>query len=264
MGAEPPAPLLLAVAGDDPGAGAGLQMDRRMALRLGCAFLGVVAVHTRQDGAGLHEARPADPARFARELEEAFAAGPAAVKTGALGNAALVRILAEALERRPDLPVVVDPLRVASRGRRVDQPLLDEAGLGLLRARLFPRATVVTPNLLEYEDGSAFASCHAVYLKGGHAPLAGGGPEFIEDRLFRPGHPPMSFRAPRLSGGERVHGTGCALSSALACRLAQGRSLPVAAAAAHRDLQAFLREILGHDPDTPPGAAAGPESEAAQ
>ena len=233
-------PRVLCVAGDDPGAGAGLQRDRELVERLGGVFVGVVAVHTRQDAAGLHAARPAAAAEVGEAVAAALAAGVDAVKTGALGDAAVVGALAGALAARPALPLVVDPVRGASRVAVAGARLLDEAGWRAVVERLLPRAALATPNRAEYGDGADYAACPAVLLTGGDD----GGGEVV-DRLLRPGAPPLELRQPRLPGGEAVHGTGCALSSALAVELGRGRPLEEAVRAASAAVRAWLEERLG-------------------
>ncbi|RMH04698.1 MAG: bifunctional hydroxymethylpyrimidine kinase/phosphomethylpyrimidine kinase [Planctomycetota bacterium] len=218
---------VVCVAGDDPGAGAGLQRDRAVAEALGCDWRGVTAVRTVQDEQGLRAAVPASAAQVGEELADLLAAGPAVVKTGALGDAAVVRAVAAALAAAGRPPLVVDPVRRASRTAVPGVRLLDDAGWREMRRKLLPLATVATPNRDEYGDGAAFAACPAVLLTGGDA----GGPEVV-DRLLRRGLPPLEIRHPRLPGGEAVHGTGCALSTALACRLGAGDDLERAARAA--------------------------------
>jgi len=228
-------PRVLCVAGDDPGAGAGLQRDREMVERLGGRFTGVVAVRTVQDRRGLHAATPEPAARVTAALERAFAAGVDAVKTGALGDAAVVEAVATAVAARPDLPLVVDPVRGASRTAVAGVRLLDDAGWRALQRSLLPLAAVATPNRAEYGDGAAFAACPAVLLTGGDD----GGVEVI-DRLLRPGLPPLELRQPRLPGAEATHGTGCALSSALAVELGRGAPLGAAVPTAIRAVRAWL------------------------
>ena len=233
-------PRVLCVAGDDPGAGAGLQRDREIVERLGGRFVGVVAVRTRQDADGLHEARPADPGAVGEAVAAALADGADAVKTGALGDAAVVAAVAAALEARPAVPLVVDPVRGASRVAVAGVRLLDTAGWEALVRLLLPRAALATPNRAEYGDGAAYGACRAVLLTGGDD----GGGEVV-DRLLRPGTPPLELRQPRLPGGEAVHGTGCALSSALAVELGRGRPLEEAVRAASAAVRAWLEERLG-------------------
>lgn len=230
-------PRILCVAGDDPGAGAGLQRDRATVEGLGGRFCGVVAVRTRQDRDGLHAAAPAPPAEVAIAIARALAGGVDAIKTGALGDAAVVAAVAQALAAAAPMPLVVDPVRQASKVAAPGAVLLDDDGWRALRDSLLPRASVATPNLREYGDGADFAACAAVLVTGGH----GGGAEVV-DRLLRPGRQPRLFRHPRIAGGEDVHGTGCALSSALATELGRGVELEEAVA---RAIEAVCRVLGG-------------------
>ncbi len=155
------------------------------------------------------------------------AAGPPrAAKRGMLVDAEIVAAIAAAL---PDVHFVLDPVLATS----VGAPLLTEAGRGAMIIRLFPRAALVTPNLMEAAilTGLAFdggmesmatgffaKSARAVLLKGGHAE----GHE-AADWLPRPGTAPLRFAAARQPGTRR--GTGCRLASAIAVHLARGDDL---------------------------------------
>lgn len=257
---------------------AGLQADAEMAERMGCAFVGIVAVDTEQDELGVKQVRPRSAEAVAEELRAALlrasakgvakkdapgsaAAGLAprpglAVKTGALGNAALVEAVASVLEEYPAAPLVVDPVRHPSRSHPGAPPLLDEDGWQAMRARLFPRAALVTPNGDEYGEGADFEACAAV-LRTGRVPAseagAGGSrPQGADggaatwqviDTLIRDGEA-EDYAAPYLPGADKLHGTGCRLAAAMACRLASGDALPDAVQHARMAMQSWMRERL--------------------
>lgn len=238
--------LLISVAGDDPGSGvrAGLQADAEMARRMGLRFLGIVAVETEQDAGGLRAVRPRPAEEVGRRLREAMTealfTGEFAIKTGALGNAAIVRAVAESLrDWEHEECLVVDPVRGASRVVAGAPPLLDDEGWQAMQSELFPLATWVTPNREEYGDGAAFAAARGILRTGGDAAMD---KEVVDERLL-PG-PEREFRSPRLAGGERLHGTGCRLSAALAAAHVRGLHGDAAIEAARAAVAAWMREQL--------------------
>lgn len=172
----------------------------------------------------------------------------AAVKTGMLYSGEIIEAVAEVCEEHPCVPVVVDPVMVASSG---DELLLPDA-VALYRECLFPYATLVTPNLDEArallgdgaidtvaamrEAGRELCAMHEVafLLKGGH--LVG---EEAVDVLCLPGGEMQEFRAPH-TPGVPTHGTGCTYSAAIAAGLARGMDLPTAVAQGKRYVTASI------------------------
>ena len=157
--------------------------------------------------------------------------GADAIKTGMLVSAACVEAVADALESYPVVPLVVDTVMIAKGGTA----LLDDAGIDAMRTRLFPRATLITPNApeaarlagiaVESADDLARAGmilremgARAVLVKGGH--MTG---ETVTDVLVDETGV-HRFSAPRIASSS-THGTGCTLASAVATGLAQGLSL---------------------------------------
>jgi hydroxymethylpyrimidine/phosphomethylpyrimidine kinase len=176
--------------------------------------------------------------------------GVDAVKIGMIGSARTALAVAEKLGELPGVPVVLDPVMVASSGSR----LADEATVAAF-ARLMDRAAVVTPNLPELQalggDPRALVTAHgcAVLVKGGH----GEGPQ-VTDRLYsaNPDDPPeIEWTSPRIESDSN-HGTGCTLASAIACGLAQEWDLPEAVKRARRFVRIAMREApelgRGHGP----------------
>ncbi len=223
---------VLVCAGLDPSGGAGLIADVRVMTELGARPIGVATVLTIQNTTGVIGGQVVDPETVSHQL--AFLLTDieiAAVKIGMIGSAEIARAIASTLQLT-NAPVVWDPVLYPSRGElpRADAWLADAV------AALRPHLTLVTPNaselafltelpandLLEAEAaGRALAQrldC-AVLVKGGHL----GGDESIDLLLHSGGR--EELRAPRIKGGDAVHGTGCALSSAIATYLAHGRDL---------------------------------------
>lgn len=241
------------MAGSDPSGGAGLQLDLLVFAALRADGTAIPAVLTVQGPQGLTRAEPVAADLVAEALGAVFAGGaPAAVKLGALGSAGVVAAVAEQLCAHPQVPVVLDPVFSASRGV-AGQHLLAPDAMAVLRARLLPAVSVLTPNLAEAERLCGFPVAsrtameaaaaalldlgpRAVLLKGGH--LAG---EAAAADLWRErDRQPFWLEAPRLPGAEQVHGTGCALSSALAVFLARGLAPAAAAVAAKETLHGWL------------------------
>jgi hydroxymethylpyrimidine/phosphomethylpyrimidine kinase len=236
-------PRVLTIASSDSGGGAGIQADIKAIARCGAHGMTAIVALTAQNTLGvtaIHELPPA----FVRAQIEAVLddIGADAVKTGMLYSAELIEAVAQALESRR-LPLVVDPVMVASSGAR----LLRDDAVETLVTRLFPLATVVTPNLPEAqaltmmatEDRAVLAECLAA--KGAAAVLVTGGHGTDpEDHLFD-GSAHLSIPVPR----HRVaatHGAGCTHSAALATGLAAG--LPLARAA--RQAAAVAGDAVAH------------------
>ncbi|MCL2530665.1 MAG: bifunctional hydroxymethylpyrimidine kinase/phosphomethylpyrimidine kinase [Oscillospiraceae bacterium] len=236
-------PIVLTIAGSDSSGGAGIQADLKTFAAHHCYGTSCITALTAQNTRGV-AAVHVPPADFlAAQLRETICDfPPAAVKIGMLPNEECVAVVAEALQQL-SCPVVLDPVMVATSGARL-------AEADNLR-RLFPFATVITPNLCEMKTlcGHTIASeedmlraasefGYPVLLKGGHA----GGDE-AADLLFANGQATW-LRAPRVPIDD-THGTGCTLSSAIACNLALGHDLLESCHLAKR----WLTDLLHEKPD---------------
>jgi hydroxymethylpyrimidine/phosphomethylpyrimidine kinase len=230
-------PCALAISGLDPSGGAGLFADLRAFGAASVWGCGAVAVLTVQSTAGLRAAEPVATARVLAQVRELFARqNVKAIKIGALGSLANVRGVARWLATlRGAVPVVVDPVLRASRGKR-GAPLLEHGAVAAL-VRMVRLAAVVTPNALEAEAllgqrvrsladaekaARAFVDlgARAALVKGGHLPASARG-EMID--VLAVGRRMMHFRARRMRAVP--HGTGCTLASLIAGKLAaRGRA----------------------------------------
>ncbi len=225
-----PVPRALTIASSDSGGGAGIQADLKAFARCGVHGMSAIVALTAQNTVGvtaIHELPPT----FVRAQINAVLddIGADAAKTGMLFSKPLIEAVADALAPR-DLPLVVDPVMVASSGSRLLMP----DAVGTLVARLFPLATVVTPNLLEAqalteiptEDRPKLAE--ALVAMGARAALVTGGhgTEPV-DHLFD-GSRHLAIPVTR-SPVAATHGAGCTHSAALAAGLAAGLSLAEAA-----------------------------------
>lgn len=225
---------VLIIAGSDPSAGAGLQQDLKVVTLLGAYGLTVVTALTVQNSTGVQAVRPVDPDLVGAQLGAILSDIQVdAVKVGMLANAEIVEVVAGALRQAAVPLVVVDPVLAASDG----SPLLDDAGLEVLKKELLPITFLLTPNLAEaglltdreIKTTADMATAaqelgrlgpKGVLVKGGH--LSGPPVDVLWD-----GRNCFQLTGERLPG-PHTHGTGCALASALATRLAQGRTLPEA------------------------------------
>lgn len=229
-------PVALTIAGSDSGGGAGIQADLKTFEAHGVFGTSALTLVTAQNTRGVRAALALPPDLVAAQIGAVLDDFPvAAVKTGALGNAAIVRAVARTLRGRA-LPLVVDPVLIAKGG----DPLLDPEAVQVLREELFPLATLITPNLPEAAAlfGSEPPASLPLLLKGGHQ--AG---ETVTDELRTPAARLM-LRAPRQLT-RHAHGTGCTLSAAITAHLARGLDLLTAVQEAHRYVQAALRAAPG-------------------
>ncbi len=244
---------VLVIAGSDSGGGAGIQADIKAVTALtGFAMTAITAL-TAQNTLGVQGVFPV-PLDFLRLQIDSVVGdlGVDAVKTGMLGDAATIDVVAAALKGLPGVPVVVDPVMVAKGGHKL---LVDEA-VAHLRRVMLPRATVLTPNLPEAEllAGMEIATeaamreaarrllgygTPAVLLKGGHLDS----PDVVDMLVTAEGV--REFRSPRLHT-RHTHGTGCTLASAIAAGLAQGMALPAAVQRARRYVHRAIATAPGY------------------
>ena len=269
--------IVLAIAGSDPTGGAGLQADLQVIRHFGCHGMGVLSALTVQDTSKVHSVLPVFPSVVLDQLRFLVRdVTPDAVKIGMLASDDVVRSVSLGLVSVPtDVPIVIDPILFASDGT----PLLERRAWPALQD-LFGRATLVTPNLPEAfeltgvdvstRQGCERAAqvfieefaCNAVLVKGGHrdgdpddllAVRSGGDPANPGSEITLSWHPGLRIATPV----GPVHGTGCALSSAIAAELAKGTALSAAvdharnfiatALADARSLGAGAR-VLGYSP----------------
>jgi len=221
-------PRALTIAGSDSGGGAGIQADLKAFAAAGCFGTSAIVALTAQNTTGVSGVHEVPPAFVRAQLKAVFSdIGVDAAKTGMLFSAAVIETVADVLgEQR--VPLVVDPVMVASSGAR----LLEADAVQTLVTRLFPLATVVTPNLMEARalvgDGTrAELAARLVGLGTRAAIVTGGHGDDAVDHLFD-GRDHVEIPVERLDV-RATHGAGCTHSATLAALLARG--LPLAGAA---------------------------------
>lgn len=248
-------PHLLSIAGSDPSGGAGIQADLKTFSALGCYGMAAMTALTAQNTTGvsaIHEI----PAEFVTAQLKALFTDIRidAVKIGMAGSVETIAAVASILKEYAPRHIIVDPVMVSQSGSR----LISDEAIKASMDYLIPLASVVTPNIPEAEvllgrkyDGDMEGMARdllklgsrAVLLKGGHLT----GAQSID--VFADQIGVQSFEAVRIKTNN-THGTGCTLSSALACFLAKGLDPAEAARAAKEYLTGALQKAddlnIGH------------------
>jgi hydroxymethylpyrimidine/phosphomethylpyrimidine kinase len=221
----------LTIASSDSGGGAGIQADLKAFAAAGVFGTSAIVALTAQNTVGVTAIHELPPDFVRAELDAVFGdIGVDAAKTGMLFSRVLIETVADWLDGR-EIPLVVDPVMLASSGAQ----LLEDDAVEALTGRLFPLATVVTPNFLEAEAlvGPGTRAEMAVRLVGlgaGAAIVTGGHGEEAVDHLFD-GERHLEIPVER-HDIPATHGAGCTHSATLAALLARGESLEEAARAA--------------------------------
>jgi hydroxymethylpyrimidine/phosphomethylpyrimidine kinase len=249
---------VLIIAGSDSGGGAGIQADIKTVTALGGYAATAITAITVQNTLGVTAVHPVPLGIIAGQARAVLSdIGADAIKTGMLGSAAAVELVAALIEEA-GVAAVVDPVMIAKGGAS----LLEPDAIAAVRALLVPRAALLTPNAPEAQaltgiacattddlrragEALMMAGAGAVLMKGGHIPG-----EEVTDLLMTPAGE-TTFTGPRIDT-RHTHGTGCTLASACATGLAQGLPLQEAVARAW----AYVGEAIRRAPGL--GAGAGP------
>jgi hydroxymethylpyrimidine/phosphomethylpyrimidine kinase len=250
-------PRCLTIAGSDSGGGAGVQADLKAFAALGCHGMSAIVALTAQSTIEVRSVHEAPPEFVQDELEVLFDdIGVDAAKTGMLFSRRLVETVGAFLSEHP-VPLVVDPVMVAASGAK----LLQEDAVEALVERLFPLATVVTPNLHEAaalagvpysEDADRRELTEAIHALGARAVVVTGGhgTEALDWLFDGSQHVPIPVER---HDRDATHGAGCTHSASLTALLARGESLEHAARGAARIASEAVRAGLAGL-----GAGSGP------
>jgi hydroxymethylpyrimidine/phosphomethylpyrimidine kinase len=246
---------VLIIAGSDSGGGAGIQADIKTVTMLGGHAMTAVTAITAQNTLGVQGVHAVPTAMVLAQMESCIGdIGVDAVKIGMIGSAETAHRVADRLAMLKGVPIVFDPVMVATSG----SVLADDDTIAAFE-RLIRIATLVTPNMPELEalggDGLAARLGCIVLAKGGH-----GADAMLIDRLFDACGPIREWHDPRIAT-LHSHGTGCTLASGIATGLGQGMALDAAISRA----RLYVRQALlaapglggGHGPMGVPAGVFG-------
>jgi hydroxymethylpyrimidine/phosphomethylpyrimidine kinase len=249
--------VALTIAGSDPSGGAGIQADLKTFHQFGVYGEAVITLLTVQNTVRVDRVECLTPEFILEQLNAVLEdIPPGAVKTGALGNCAIVEAIASAAAKFT-FPLVVDPVMISKHGA----PLVSADARQAIARLLIPQAALITPNLQEAalltgmeigdEPGMREAArclrqmgAHSILIKGGH--LAGAASDILLD-----GAEWYEFPAPRIDT-LHTHGTGCTFSAAITAELAGGAAIPNAVARA----KTYIWEAIRSNPGL--GRGSGP------
>lgn len=244
---------ILTIAGSDSSGGAGIQADLKTIAAHGMYGMSVITALTAQNTTGVYGIMEATPEFVAQQLDCVFTdIYPDSVKIGMVSSGRIIEVIADKLIEYDAKNVVVDPVMVATSGSK----LLSEEAMDVLVNRLLPLGTIITPNIpetqvlcgsdinIKSEEDMIKAAKHiygrmqntSVLVKGGHLV------NDAIDILYENGNI-QRFVSERIDN-PNTHGTGCTLSSAIACNLAEGYSLTESISNAKAYLMGALKDGL--------------------
>jgi len=255
-------PTVLTIAGTDPSGGAGIQADLKTFSALGCYGMSVITALVAQNTTGVRGIHNV-PAQFVEQQLDAVMEDirPNAIKIGMVHTSQLVEVIAAILKKYPDIPVVFDPVMVATSGDK----LIEDATIEVIVSQLFPLVTLITPNM---DEASLLANmpiqtvaqmqqagqvinrtgCKALLMKGGHLKT-----KQLTSILMDKNGIVNTYVSDKVDTNN-VHGSGCTLSSAIASYLARGEELQGAVAQA----QEYINGAIYHGRDVLVGNGNGP------
>ncbi|TKB56008.1 bifunctional hydroxymethylpyrimidine kinase/phosphomethylpyrimidine kinase [Ferrimonas aestuarii] len=263
MSSSTSTPIVLTIAGSDSGGGAGIQADIKAISATGGYAASVITALTAQNTLGVSGIFAVTPEFVEQQLDAVFTdLNVVAVKIGMLADSAVIQAVASKLRQYQPQFVVVDPVMVATSG----DLLLEHSAIDTLKSELLPLADIITPNLPEGAallgvpvpssesemeqciGGLRALGCKSVLLKGGHLEQT----TEATDLLIL-AQECRRLSSPRVSTNN-THGTGCTLSAAIACYLAQGSDLIEAVTQAKR----YISDAIAHADELSVGRGHGP------
>ena len=267
---KPHYPRVLSIAGSDSGGCAGIQADLKTCSALGCYGMTAITAITAQNTLGVQAVQALSPEMVRAQIHAVVSdIGVDAVKIGMLHSPEIAHVVAQVLREYAFANVVLDPVMVASSG----DSLMQQQTVEVLVRELFPLATLITPNLDEascllgrsierveqLEQAARDLSelgARAVLLKGGHLSEQSAGAVVTDLLLDSSNHQTeqtQTYSSPRIAS-INTHGTGCTLSSAIACYLALGWPLPEAV----RQARAYIVQAIEKGQSIQTGQGHGP------
>lgn len=255
-------PITLTIAGFDGSGGAGIQADIKTFSALGCYATSVLTALPVQNTMGVRKIYPIAIEAVADQIESIMDdVFPDAIKIGMVHTPKLVATIAETLQKYKKVPLVFDPVMVATSGHR----LIEEETIAAMIELLFPLADLITPNMDEagilarvkvetlsdmYLAGESILAlgCERVLVKGGHLQE-----DVLHSILFDKEYAPEIFKSKKIKTAN-THGSGCTLSSAIVAYLAQGYNISEAVSLA----QHYVLAAIEHGADAQLGMGKGP------
>lgn len=255
-------PSVLTIAGFDGSGGAGIQADIKTFSALGCYATSVLTALPVQNTQGVRKIYPVSMEAVADQLEAVLDdIFPKAIKIGMVHTSQLVEVIINTLKKYPKVPIVFDPVMVATSGHR----LIEEETVTTIIEKLFPIADIITPNMDEaailagievktlHEMLAAGEKilkygCKNILLKGGHQETSR-----ITSLLISENQEVISYETEKFIT-DNTHGSGCTLSSAVAAYMARGENLKDAVAKA----QQYVFEAIKNGKDAITGKGNGP------
>jgi hydroxymethylpyrimidine/phosphomethylpyrimidine kinase len=255
-------PSVLTIAGFDGSGGAGIQADIKTFSALGCYATSVLTALPIQNTQGVRNIYPIPIEAVADQLEAVLDdILPKAIKIGMVHTPQLVEVIINTLKKYPKVPIVFDPVMVATSGHR----LIEEETVTTIIEKLFPIADIITPNMdeaailagMEVKTLNEMLAagekilkygCKNILLKGGHQETSR-----ITSLLISENQEVISYETEKFIT-DNTHGSGCTLSSAIAAYMARGENLKDAVAKA----QQYVFEAIKNGKDAITGKGNGP------
>lgn len=255
-------PAVLTIAGSDSGGGAGIQADLKTISALGCYGTSAITAITAQNTIGITNLFELPVTVVIDQIKAVIEdIKPHSIKIGMIPNPALLKAIFNILILYPEVPVILDPVMVATSGHR----LVEEDTIELMRTLLIPMTALVTPNLDEAAILTAMEistlehikiAAHQVLNFGGQAVLIKGGHlkgnklyDFYLDKTGRE----FIFENERIPS-QNTHGTGCTLSAAIACFTARNMEMPEAI----KNAESYVHRTIVEGVDVKTGRGKGP------
>lgn len=241
---------ILSIAGSDCSGGAGIQADIKTTTAHKMYGMSVITALTAQNTTGVYGVMEATPEFVAQQLDAVFSdIFPDAIKIGMVSNKAIISIIADKLQEYEARNIVLDPVMIATSGSK----LLNDDAMEMLITKLLPLATIITPNIPEAECLCGFhlktkedmQKAAVIISKSfhGHILIKGGHLEDSSDDLLYSSGEFYWFEQENINN-PNTHGTGCTLSSAIACNLANGKGMKGSIAASKEYITGALKSNL--------------------
>lgn len=255
-------PMVFSIAGSDSGGGAGIQADLKTISALGCFGTTAITAITVQNTMGVSAIHPIPTSFISAQIKAVMDDfKPSSIKIGMIFNVEVANTIAETLSHYPRIPIIFDPVMIASSGDK----LIENNTVNTLKTALLPISSLVTPNLNEasllaemeinnLRDMKQAAirinkfGCNAVLIKGGHLK----GPDLYDFYLDQNGNAHI-FSATRIATNN-THGTGCTLSSAIASFIALGNDLETSIFKSKE----YIQSAIEHGKEVKTGNGVGP------